>query len=294
MLERPDWMRASVIIGHDGVIYRPILLATDGSMFAVLKGEYGEELRTVKLDDKGRLSAFIIDSVDAWGRMLSIGNAELAARLGSVVLYEKRGQVFLADSFEHGLAVWKTDKPETLSLISVSPASAFSAGYSIKMTSAAAGDHFLSLYWVSGLCPTTTVGAEVTFAPATEFVDISIRLNYFSGTHLYQAWLQYDHANNDLEIVKQNLGYQWIADKKAIISAGKGFNRMKIVADLATERYVRCFFNDTEHNLLAYDMRVIEDPLAPQVQLYIWLTGRAGNADIVYIDSVIFTTAEPT
>ncbi len=79
-----------------------LVVDASGYLTTVIKGDYAGALRTVKLDDQGRLSAFVIDSQDAWGQMLQVGNAELAARLGSIVRFDKRGIVMLMDNFDSG------------------------------------------------------------------------------------------------------------------------------------------------------------------------------------------------
>lgn len=79
-----------------------------GATTTLIKGEKADEtLKTVLVDGDGRLSAFMIDSSDAWGQMLAVGNAELASRTGSITQYDRRGQVILATNFSDGWGPWR-------------------------------------------------------------------------------------------------------------------------------------------------------------------------------------------
>ena len=51
----------------------------------------------------------VVDAEDIFGKLSTIGLAELAARLGSPTTYERRGALIFADIFDSGLSKWNTD-----------------------------------------------------------------------------------------------------------------------------------------------------------------------------------------
>jgi len=123
----------TLIQGEFGGVPKTVTLDKFGNMRVVLKGQFGGELITVKLDEDGRLYSYMTDDIDQWGNILPGGFAELAARLGSVQAYERRGQVIHTDSFEYGLGDWELilDGEGTIEL---DPTAFMDGGYSVHMT----------------------------------------------------------------------------------------------------------------------------------------------------------------
>ncbi len=59
----------------------------------VITGNHAGELVPMKFDAEGRGELYITDSVDVWGNIKVMGLAELAARLGSPMLFDRRGNI---------------------------------------------------------------------------------------------------------------------------------------------------------------------------------------------------------
>jgi len=293
MPELPDWMRANVILGTDGADYLPVLLGADGSMYAVLQGEYEGELRTVKLDDEGRMSAFVIDSTDAWGRMLSIGNAELAIRLGSPVAYDRRGQVILAEDFEKGWNRWTQWLQGVGSAAALDPTTSATGGYCAKLTAGTTLGKFAYLLYRRGILPVGRVGVEFSFAvPGTvERVFISILLD--TGVHYYEAKFWWVQVGDDLQINDADAGMTSVGTAKLADANKQRFNTLKGVVDLTTDQYVRLLFNQQEIDISDYAIHPGGAGARPRITIEVGVYGTGGADEIAYIDDIILTLAEP-
>jgi len=293
MPELPDWMRASAILGTDGTNYIPVLLAPDGSMYAVLQGEYAGALRTVKLDDEGRLSAFVIDSVDAWDRMLTVGNAELAARLGSPVRYDKRGQVLAVENFEHGWNRWTLYTSGTGADGEIVPTTSASGGYSVHLTGGLDINKHAYIRFQRGSLPIGRMGVEFSFAIDGAIDMVCVSTQFRTGAHEYQSIARFVYSGYDLQVLDDVAGYVSVGTGKPAGEDIHIFNTVKLVHDLGTERYARFLFNQQEIDISDRVIRkvVVTDPACVIVDIRVH--SRTAYNDDAYIDDVIITVAEP-
>lgn len=293
MPELPDWMRAFAMIGTDGADYIPVLLGSDGSMYAVLQGEYEGALRTVKLDDEGRISAFVIDSSDAWDRFLTIGNAELAVRLGSPVAYDRRGQVHLFEDFENGIHRWQELTSGSGAAIALDPTTAAAGGYSVKLTPGTTVNKYAYLLYRRGTLPIGRVGMEFSFAlpGACQWVFGSLFVD--DGTALYECKFRWLDSDNGLYINDSDLGMTLVGTDPLVGLNKQRYNTIKVVIDLPNEEWVRLLFNQQEIDISAHPMEGIAPGAAPRISMEVGVYGTGAAGQDVYIDDVILTFGEP-
>jgi len=290
----PDWLRAFALLGKYLEEYKVVAVDVDGNLYALLQGMTpDDELRTVRLDDEGRISAFVIDSTDAWARMLSIGNAELAVRLGSPVAYDRRGQVFLAEDFETGWDRWTPHIQGSKAAIALDPTTSATGGYSVKCTAGTTLGKYSYLLFRRGVLPVGRVGIEFSFAvPGTvERVYISVLLD--NGVHYYEAKFWWVQVGNDLQINDADVGMTSVGTAKLADAHKRRFNTLKGVVDLTTEKYVRLLFNQQEIDISDHAIYPFDPGARPRITVEAGMYGTGGTDEIAYIDDIILTFAEP-
>ena len=54
-------------------------------------------------------TVYIKDKPDSWNKEHTIGNAELAARTGSNMVFDRRGTVYIQDNFDDAPLKWTAD-----------------------------------------------------------------------------------------------------------------------------------------------------------------------------------------
>jgi len=293
MTELPDWMRGYVLLGRHDDEYVVVKLEEDGELNVLLKGAYDDELRTVKLDDQGRLSAFIIDSTDAWGRMLSIGNAELAARLGSPVRYDQRGHLYFADSFEHGRAAWADYASGAGAAVALSPISAAVGGYSLKLTAGSNFGHYSGVKMECGLLPAGKMGISIAFAPIQAFTTFQLWLVAETGVERWEGTVRFDYTDNAVDVYAAPGVWQEVGYAETAILGSKVYNIMKMVVDIDTGEYVRIMFNEYEYDASAHAMMTGIPAGGRWARFLVEFEGRNGFNDKCYVDNAVLTTAEP-
>jgi hypothetical protein len=266
---------------------------SDGYMTTVIKGNYDGTLKTVKTDGQGRLSAFIIDSVDAWGNLLSVGNAELAARLGSPNVFDQRGRVQFLETFASGIARWVTSTNGTGASVDIDPATFQADGYSVCLTGGSDGLKYSRVDWRGGPMTVAKSGVSLAFAMDGTFDTLWVEVTIYDGTYQYIFGMTYDDQNEEFSYIN-NVGTEVkIADISACNQNKQTYTNIKIVGDLDAGEYVRAQFNDSEWDISGNAFYKGASAARPQARIRITLYSRAGNNDVAYIDSIILTNAEP-
>lgn len=292
MPEFADWTRAFAMMGTDGVDYIPVLVGADGSMYAVLQGEYEGILKTVKLDDEGRISAFVIDSVDAWGRMLSIGNAELAARLGSPVLYEQSGRVQFIETFAQGIANWESTVDGTGASVKTCPLYSRRDGYSAELIGGSDGTGLARIQHTQGGLPMGSTGLSFAYSDGTNFDNIIAMLTLYNTVNLFQLGVKIDSVNDKLKVYQSGAIWQEVADARPHTNGREIFFFVKITADLETGNYKELRFNQEVIDISAYEIVTGASVSAAKIRIKIEVTSVAGDNDGIYVDDVILTSKE--
>lgn len=265
----------------------------DGYMTTVIKGDFGGDLRTVGLDDEGRLNAFVYDTMDAWGRISSVGMAEVAARLGSMMCYDRRGQVILAESFANGLGRWTPSAAGTGASIAIVADYFMSDGYSVLMVAPSDDGNDVYLYYYVGLMPTGNLGLETSFAISSTILTYATTIRYRDGARTQYAGARFDDSDDDLDVMSTGGAWVKVADVTATLRGANRFNHLKVVADFDTEMYVRVLFNQQEYDISDVPVYAFDDSTTPRIGLLLALVGRNTENDSVRVDNVVLTVAEP-
>lgn len=293
-MEFADWTRAFVMMAHDGTVYRPVLVDELGNLYALLQGETAdEELRTVRLDDQGRISAFVIDSVDAWGQMLSIGNAELAARLGSGVCYERRGSVVQVIDFAEGKGNLVTSGDPAGHEELISPLIWLGGGYSLHLRTDNETGANVYVLLRRGVLKSARYGLEISFTAYQTYLDVTIWLAVYDGTHRHVGEVLIDVAANDLKIEDGAGAWHTIDANISVGTDVSVWHRVKVVIDTAEDEYVRLFYDDVEYDISTRTLEKELDDAGPYLYCKVQVETEENLRAEFWVDNIIVTTAEP-
>jgi len=266
---------------------------SEGYMTTVIKGWDGAALATVKVDDAGRLSAFVIDSVDAWNRMLTVGNAELAARLGSPSRYEQQGRVQLIESFETGLSRWLAYPGQADASAVLDPTKFATGGYSVKMTTCTADPWNMMLQHQEGVLGSKRYGLEISFAIGTQIDRLTAHLSIYDGTKIHNGAWRYHHNDKKMYVRTGAVAWAEVDDVLERSVDGQIFSRMKHVIDVNTGKYVRAYLDNLEYPVTTHGLYIRTEANVPRVVVGIYLNGDDGANQVMWLDDVIVTSAEP-
>jgi len=292
MTEFRDWTRGVLFLGTHNAEYIPVLVDENGNLRILMQGEYEGDLRTVALDDEGRISAFVIDSTDAWGQMLSVGNAELAARLGSPVLYHQSGRVMLMETFANGAERWVTFASGDGGMVGIDPETAMTDGYCLKLIAGSTASHNAYAYIQQALRATGRIGLSIAFSRSALFESLQLELYVADGNYETVASVLLNDVTDKVQVQTGSTTFTDIADLKLIAVGSYYFNLLKFIVDLDTARYGSVYLNQEEIDASAHQSYKTVSSVTPSIRIKIKLVGNEGQNDKVWIDNIILTVAE--
>ena len=293
-IEVPDWYRTVALVGVD-ITGEPVVVLLDstGAIISIMKGEYAGTLKNVQVDSQGRMIMIPTDPADIWGNAISMGNAELAVRLGFPDGFDRRGQVFLFDTFEDGFTKAKPVGEGTNAAVEISSTRVKGGRYSAKLT---AGSDATRRAYLQYFLPYPALGkigitASFTVDPDTEYVRFNFVL--YDGTTLHDARIRYDRANNKIQYYVSPGVYTDLISSVYLFESDYSFHVMKLVVDFENDKYHRVLVDKWSWTTGGIDIYTVASAGSIQAYGVIDHFGAAGVNPAIYVDNVVFTQNEP-
>jgi len=291
----PDYTETVRIVGVDDagdlVVVR---LDADGNIVAVLKADYDGTLQTLACDSQGRLVAVIDDEINLFASRARIGNAELAARLGSIQLYERRGSAVFLESFEQGLLRWAATTSGLGSAVGLTSECSKSGGYAVLLTGGSNLFRTATIWHTERLVNTDgLIGIEFSFRDV-DLTDAFIELMFTvdDGIDGHTGGFRWGIAADNVDIWKAGA---W--DERINGAFGSSnllsWSTVKIVVDPTTMKYVRMYFNGLAVDLSAVGLTATGATIGDSVEAYIRVQSEAGENSQFQVDNFILTINEP-
>lgn len=242
------------------------------------------------------------DDVNPAGVRLApqIGPAELAARLGSIVTFDRLGEVIFLDGFEHGTAHWELDPSGVGSVAALTAASSKTGSYALELTSGITGQQDalarrsfpFERAGRFGLEASFTLDPTGALTPPNAQVIVH-RHTIWDGTTLYQAWLRLTLVTGQLAILTTGGVYTNIGDAAPLWAGSYVFNTLKLVIDLTTGLYHRVHLNGLTLTPTTIPINAVANTSTPAMRPQFGVQGDGDATHTTYWDSIILTQNEP-
>ena len=264
----------------------------NGFMSTVIKGIYGATLKTLATDDEGNMIALLKDTDDQWGYKISVGIGELAARLGSPMNWDKRGQVVRIETFADGFGSALTGASGTGALVILQPTVSQMGGYSCQLTSGTTVNRSASVTIYSDYSPSGRVGFEAVFSMADQPDNINITATIWTGVYNYTMGCRLNKTTGQLQVY--NSADAWVnVLTYSIPAVPQVFFTVKIVLDLDTQHWVRLLAKGAQFDLSAIEAKRVLSAVHPYITFSVQAKEDAAVSHTIYVDRMIITTNEP-
>ena len=229
---------------------------------------------------------------DVAGYILTEDLAELAARLGSICTFDRRGSIFFMDDFESGVNKWRFHGQSALGTFDSFAGYAHSGGYCGRLITRAVTNAYAQIERWFSFPQRVKMGFEISFTLDGNVSFIEWGFYGFDANEWINPLVYYDVAANKLYYGKYGGGYQEFASNVDLLQQDYCFHTAKLVVDLTTNKYVRFILNDTEYDLStnAYNIDPYGD--TPQMYAYYEIKTSGNVGAISYIDNAIITRDE--
>jgi len=218
--------------------------------------------------------------------------AELAVRLGSIVSFDRRGDVIWLDSFNNGLAGWLSDVAGTGEVYPVAAPVRMSGLAMVLMAKGSALNGAI-IYRTVPSPVLGGIGAECSFTVDANLSSVEMSLGVYTGTILYWYQAKYVHAEGKVYVVTYPWTYVAVGTPGVLTAYGNTFHTMKLVANILTEKYVRLLVNGHEYSIGAYAPDYVDDGSVARMDVRIEAVTAVEGATYLVLDDVIVTQNEP-
>lgn len=222
-----------------------------------------------------------------------IDSGELAARLGSIVTFDRRGNVIGMDDFEGSTLKWEAFTTGAGGSVSLNDTYARNGDQSCKMVPGSGDGMTAYMYKYIPLPRESHVGVECSFTRHADIGDILFHLSFYDGTYLKKCGLGCSFENDKLYYYPQTEIWTEFHDGWVPKTSNYLFSTAKLVIDYSTTDYIRALVNEAEYDLSAYDYYSTGDPTSPYMLLSVTVTNTKAGNPAIYIDDVIITQNEP-
>jgi len=218
---------------------------------------------------------------------------ELAARLGSINTFDRRGDTVWMDDFESGLNKWGTVLSGTGAAGVASNDAARNGEYSCKLTTGSTLGVYASIEKYVQAVTASKYGCEFSFTKSNSHTYISLSFDYNDGALWDLFHLRYDVANAVVQYLDENGAWQNLSPGVKLQGSIVLFNTLKLVVDPVEHEYVRAILNNVEFDMSGIACNRSEDGEQNFWYVLIRMLGPAGSNVVGYVDDVIITQNEP-
>jgi len=222
-----------------------------------------------------------------------IGLEELAARLGSIVPWDMKGNIVLAENFESELTDWYDGSDELGSTALRSSRHKYSGDWSVKLYNVGGADTEAILYRYFHFPGTTKYAAFTRFGWDEKCRKLLLHIRLYTGLKEFQIQVTYDLPTTTLSVLTTgDIDYE-VTTSLTLSQSVVTWYPVLITFDLNTGYYDKLYVGDTEYDISSIALYYTEGGADPQG--YIIVGALMGNAVpfTAYVDDIIIAKNVP-
>lgn len=218
--------------------------------------------------------------------------AELAARLGSSVTFDRRGNVLYVDSFDSGLSGWEETHTAGTGWVGPIAEPTHFGGVAIGAEYTPVADAYGLIYRYVALPSMTRYGFEVAFQPALNNRYLEQLFYHYDGVRVHFYGFRWYQQTGELKVMNAAGAWQTVTTIAPLIFFGYPWYIVKLVVDLDTGKYVRGMLNAITYDLSAYSALAVASDTTPVLYLSLKTVNDVADSTMAAWDDVIVTMGE--
>lgn len=218
---------------------------------------------------------------------------ELAARLYSPVVFDRRGEIVWMDDFRGGLSNWITAVSGTGASAAISAINTYRGGFVARLVAGTNVTKLAAMAKIIGGWVGEKMGVEFCIMFSLDALTTLFQIGVYTGTELLEVRLRYTHSAYKWELLNNLAVYETILIKDVNITGGYMYIPIKIVADLIAGKYMRVLIGDIGVDVSSIEISSSAAADTPSYHITVTHTGMGGNNPELNIAHVILTANEP-
>lgn len=218
---------------------------------------------------------------------------EAVVRLGSPVIFDRRGDVVFMDDFERGFTVWEIATAGVGSAVYRSVNAARGSGVSCQITVGGVAGATARILTRLSYPVLSNMGLEVAVTVGTLSYRIDFYLGAYTGAQYVRSVIRYERATGNLYYLDATGAYILLAAGVNLGIFTNLYHIVKLVVDLNANAYIRAIVDSTQYDLRGIPIWVTANVTAPHAMAMVYVHGDGANAATINVDDVIITQNEP-
>ena len=218
--------------------------------------------------------------------------AELAARLGSPMTFNRQGDVVWLDTFAGGVNGWVRYTGGAGILIELENTHFLTEGLACVLTVAVADPRYAMIYRSFPYYSDTRLGFGITYACAGANSTVGLEMDYFEGAFYYKGLIRIDHTSGDVTYLDTTGGFTALGNLGLLDGVGVIWYPTKLIIDTLANEYVGFYHGDTYYNMAGIPLYTGGSALAPHSMTVVTFSDTVGSGQSLYLDSAIYTENE--
>jgi hypothetical protein len=218
---------------------------------------------------------------------------ELAARLGSVDVYDRRGDTVFSDNCNGSIIKLSTFHSGAGSSFASSAERSLHGDNSYKLI--AGSDLVQNSGFQLGLplLRESGVSLEVAFSEGSDYDRLQMELLWIKESTYKISVLKYEKATKQVTVQNSVGGWDILPTTIETLAGEGGYNVLKLVINPTVTNYIRAMLNNKEWDLGDIGMMTAGGSFAPCFLVTFALYGRASFNDYIYVEHIIVKQNEP-
>jgi len=222
-----------------------------------------------------------------------IDSGELAARLGSINTFDRRGNIVWMDDFEDTATKWGYSLTGGRGSIVTSNARAWTGDQSMQIVTGAQVDDMALMEKYFSLLSDTRLGLELRVTRTGSNSMFYMGLYGDNGTNQYNGTLRWNWSNGHVDYRDSGGGWPNLKDDVLMDITDEHWLPLKVVIDWDNLEYVRALVEDQEYDLTGEALSFGATSGNRFILIWIWLIVSGAVSKDCWIDNVILTQNEP-
>jgi len=221
--------------------------------------------------------------------------AELAARLGSIVTYDRKGDVIFTDDYEAPTEKFR-DSSLALAEVKLDSTTAVSGAQSVKLTTPDTTDRYAEISYVIPPYRLGKHGIKVSISAyqmggLTGYYQIYVL--FYDSVHSHELGVKINPKGELVELLISGVWTTIIDDLFVDTSLVTWWHNVKLTFDLDTGYYDKLLIDAASWDLSAYQYLKLADTTTTLFEVYFTLNPDADNELELYQDDFVYTINEP-
>jgi len=218
--------------------------------------------------------------------------AELAVRLGSSDVFDRRGNVLLMDSFDSGMAGWTEAHTSGTGWVApiIQPTHLGRLAIGCEYSSVVGATGEIARY--VAMPQISNYGFEAAFQPAANNRYFEQLFDVYDGTRVYYYGFRWYQQTGELKVLNSLYAWETITTISPLVFSGYPWFVVKLVVDMDTHHYVRAMVNATTYDISAYAPYSATADMSAIIYLSLRTANDVADTTMAAFDDIIVTMNE--